>query len=152
MIEMREIRNFTFQEFINSDEAIKNNIDNIPINFDIVENICFMALFLQNLRDYIKSPIVINSGYRCPSLNYLVGGSKNSQHLKGEAADIIAPKYGNCYELSKAIINSNLEFEFDQLIYEGSWVHISAKKTDNRKEILTKDLSGKYLKGIHKLY
>src|SRR5690606_25195101 len=35
-------------------------------------------------------PIIINSGYRCPTHNRNVGGAKNSQHMYGKAADIRA--------------------------------------------------------------
>lgn len=43
---------------------------------------------LQQLRDVIGKPIIINSGYRTKEYNKRVGGSPNSQHLKGKAADI----------------------------------------------------------------
>lgn len=44
---------------------------------------------LQKLRDLVKRPIMINSGYRTPEHNKKVGGSPNSQHLLGKAADIV---------------------------------------------------------------
>jgi uncharacterized protein YcbK (DUF882 family) len=34
------------------------------------------------------------SGYRCPKLNRLIGGAKNSQHITAQAADIIIPGFG----------------------------------------------------------
>jgi len=43
---------------------------------------------LQELRDIINKPIIITSGYRCPSYNKKIGGYVNSPHLLGEAADI----------------------------------------------------------------
>lgn len=43
---------------------------------------------LQPLRDELGWPIRISSGYRCPELNELIGGSPKSQHVLGEAADI----------------------------------------------------------------
>lgn len=43
---------------------------------------------LQALRDLIKKPIIVNSGYRCAKHNQEVGGARNSQHVKGTAADI----------------------------------------------------------------
>ncbi|MCU7917080.1 MAG: DUF882 domain-containing protein [Candidatus Thiodiazotropha sp. (ex Epidulcina cf. delphinae)] len=43
---------------------------------------------LVDARDYFQRPITINSAHRCTSHNKKVGGSKNSQHLDGKAADI----------------------------------------------------------------
>lgn len=45
---------------------------------------------LQAVRDYFGKPVYINSGYRTPEYNARpsVGGAKNSQHVKGTAADI----------------------------------------------------------------
>lgn len=45
---------------------------------------------LQRLRDMVKKPLAIVSGYRCCEGNASVGGSKYSQHLFGRAADIPA--------------------------------------------------------------
>lgn len=44
---------------------------------------------LERLRKHFDSPIVINSGNRCPEYNKLIGGSSNSQHTRGRAADIV---------------------------------------------------------------
>jgi peptidoglycan hydrolase-like protein with peptidoglycan-binding domain len=44
---------------------------------------------LEELRRAIGNrPIIINSGYRCPTHNRNVGGAKNSQHMYGKAVDI----------------------------------------------------------------
>lgn len=48
---------------------------------------------LQELRDLVGVPIEIFSGYRCESHNKKVGGSKKSQHIVGNAADIYIPGY-----------------------------------------------------------
>ncbi len=45
---------------------------------------------LDRLRKNIRRPIRVTSAYRCPIHNRRIGGSKNSQHLKGRAADIHA--------------------------------------------------------------
>lgn len=47
-----------------------------------------LIIKLQELRDVIGEPIYINSAYRCPTHNKVVGGASDSQHLKGKAADI----------------------------------------------------------------
>lgn len=50
---------------------------------------------LQIIRDYVKLPIVVNSGYRCPEHNKRVGGVANSQHIFGKAADIYVEGWSN---------------------------------------------------------
>ena len=43
---------------------------------------------LTYIREHFDKPVHINSGCRCESHNASVGGSDNSQHLVGRAADI----------------------------------------------------------------
>lgn len=43
---------------------------------------------LQRLRDRVGRPLIIVSGYRCPTHNTRVGGATRSRHLAGDAADI----------------------------------------------------------------
>ena len=44
---------------------------------------------LETIRNYFDAPVIINSGYRTPSWNAKVGGTPNSYHCKGMAADIV---------------------------------------------------------------
>lgn len=70
------------------------------------------------------APIIVTSGYRCPALNAAIGGAKNSQHMRGEAADIICPRFGGPVEVATALRDSGVEY--DQLLLEfGRWVHVS---------------------------
>jgi len=55
----------------------------------IQSNVWALAQELQVLRDEVKKPIKIMSGYRCKTHNTKVGGAKQSQHMTGRAADII---------------------------------------------------------------
>lgn len=73
--------NFKLEEF--------NSKDGLPMPFDVAENVFNLIDELQVLRNYFGVPIHINSGYRSPQHNRKVGGSKNSQHLLGNAADIV---------------------------------------------------------------
>ena len=91
---------------------------------------------LDPLREWYGKPITVNSGYRCPQLNRLVGGAASSQHLKGEAADITA---GSKEANRKLFDYIKSHLPFDQLIDEKnySWVHVSYKRDgNNRKQIL----------------
>lgn len=70
-------------------------------------------------------PMPLNSGYRCPALNALVGGQKDSQHLKAEAIDFRCPTFGDPRRIVEALIPLVEIIGIDQLILEGTWVHAS---------------------------
>ena len=81
-------KNFTLDELTASATAKQQHIINAP-GVDEVCNLCALVHHvLQPLRDAMGEAIKIGSGYRCPQLNKAVGGVSNSQHVKGEAADI----------------------------------------------------------------
>ena len=63
-----------------------------------------------------------------------IGGSSTSAHCRGEAVDFTAPAFGTPKEICKAIIKSGIVF--DQLIFEGAWVHIAFDATP-RRSVLT---------------
>jgi hypothetical protein len=91
---------------------------------------------LDKVREMWGKPIGANSGYRSPELNRAVGGARNSQHLRGEAADITAGSKEENRKLFDLIVASDIPF--DQLIDESGykWLHISYCKDDNRKQVL----------------
>ncbi len=126
--------NFKISELVYSDTAIKHNINNMPdINsLDNMLNLIFYVL--QPLRDKIKKPIIITSGFRNVEVNKLVNGAKNSQHTKGQAVDFII-KGMTVTEIINFIKSSGVEY--DQLIDEyNQWVHISFVKGKNRRQVL----------------
>lgn len=90
---------------------------------------------LDPVRELWGKPIIVNSGFRCPVLNSAVGGSKTSQHMRGEAADITTGTREGNARLFDMIVESGLPF--DQLIdeYGYKWIHISYS-SKNRKQIL----------------
>ena len=87
-----------------------------------------VANVLDPARERYGRPVAVNSGYRCQIHNAAVGGVRNSQHTKGEAADIRPREVGKIIEqLGK----------FDQLIYYPTFVHVSWKRSgQNRKQII----------------
>lgn len=113
---------FTLAEATHSDLAIRKCIDNTPSS-EIISNIAEAADGLEEIRDFLDSPIYVSSWYRSPKLNVAVGSSTTSAHVKGWAIDFIAPKFGTPIEICRAIVNSDIQY--DQLIYEGTWIHIS---------------------------
>lgn len=126
---------FKFIEMIRSAKADEFSIDNFPKDCDVIDNIIFTMECLDKIRDEYGLPLYISSGYRCPELNKKVGGKEKSQHLKGQAADV---NLGSV-EKNRAFFNwCQFNADFDQLIDESNyqWVHISFKKSGNRKQIL----------------
>lgn len=139
--------NFSLEELIASQVAVRRGIDNSPPPA-IVSNLVRLAAALERVRALAGRPIAVSSGYRCPPLNAWVGGASNSMHRSGLAADItcsgIAPK-------ALAILIRDSDIQFDQLIYEGTWVHIGLSADEPRRQVLTANFSGgsaTYSKGI----
>ena len=88
---------------------------------------------LQPLRELYGKPIKINSGFRSVMVNKFVKGATNSQHLKGEAADIDA---GSKEENEKLFNLIRENFVVDQCIneYDFAWIHVSYKTQGNRNQ------------------
>ena len=126
---MKRFKYFNLDEFTNSTTAKKHHIDNSLPN-ELYDNAECLLTHLDRIRERYGKPIYINSGYRCPKLNKLVGGKPNSQHTKAQAVDL---RWDN--DLWNLIVN---EFDFDQLINEcnGSWIHLSYTNKTNRHQIL----------------
>lgn len=127
---------FTIAELTRSATAQSRGIDNTPVPaaLDALEGL--IANILDPVRERWGAPIRVNSGYRSPMLNKAVNGAVNSQHARGEAADITAGDPVANRRLFEIIISSGLEF--DQLIDERnySWLHISYAKGRNRNQVL----------------
>ena len=92
---------------------------------------------LDPLREKVGA-IRVNSGYRTPAHNKQIGGATNSQHCRGEAADIF-PLKKDIDEVFSIIIR---EFKYDQVILERNnagarWIHISYNTAGNRQKAMT---------------
>jgi hypothetical protein len=97
-------------------------IDNTP-SPQVIENLKLLAGDLLELVRMLLGPVHINSGYRSPELNAMVGGQPTSQHCEGLAADFIVTRF-TLQEATRRIRGQHIIF--DQLIYEfGGWIHIS---------------------------
>ena len=128
---------FTPDEMIHSDTADRLCIDNTP-DGDVMEHLDeLVTKVLDNLRDGWGRPIIVTSGYRCKELNAAVGGTRNSQHLKGQAADIVSDDFEAFRRFVRRWCKDN---EFDQCIFEHSggreWIHISYVEGRNRRQVL----------------
>ena len=134
---MRLSKNFVLSEITRSNTAKRLGIDNEPTKKDLENLQRIVTNLLQPLRNHL-GPIRISSGYRSKELNRAIGGSNKSQHSKGEAVDIQFWRDGQMCnkEVYDWIIDNAIEF--DQMIneFDFSWIHISLKKSNNRREVL----------------
>lgn len=117
-------KHFKGSEITYSYKAEENGIDNTPTDDEIINNLNHTLQRLNAIREGYGKPIIISSGYRCPELNELVGGAKNSKHLTGLAVDL---KWD--VDLVEYLIEN---CSFDKLIREKSgnvkWIHIQFRK------------------------
>ena len=130
-------RFFTLAELTHSNTAVAEGIPNQPGAAEGTQLQALCAAVLDPLREAVGKPIKINSGYRGPQLNRRIGGATDSQHLRGQAADIQTGAM-SVLELFKTVIRLGLPF--DQLIYEArnatsKWVHVSHDTARRRGEI-----------------
>jgi hypothetical protein len=133
--------NFSLAEMVKSETALRHDMDNTPGEAEI-ENLKRLAeKVLQPVRDHYGKGVKVNSGYRHPEVNAKVGGSKTSDHCKGQAADIEIPGVANA-ELAQWI-SENLDFTqvilefYTQGIPDSGWVHVSYDPQNLKKQVLT---------------
>ena len=107
-IDIQLTQNFYLSEFCTTSQ----NFEFFKMPIEYFENIKHLANLLQKLRDYMKKPVKISSGYRPEALNAMVDGVKNSYHLVGAAADIY---FENDDEFDKAW--SFLEIKFENFLF-----------------------------------
>lgn len=140
---MQLTEHFTLEELTATSHR---EIDNTP-PIDVVDKLKCTARGLEHVRLLLGVPVIVSSGYRCRALNEAVGGAANSQHMQGEAADFIAPKYGTPFEICRLLEASDLRY--DQLIFEGTWVHVSfVDYRPPRRSVLTWRKGGGYEVGL----
>lgn len=152
---MQLTSNFSLKELTTSDTAIRKGLDNTP-NETVTANLKLLAEnILQPIREHYGKSVKVNSGYRSPEVNASVGGSKTSDHCKGQAADIEINGVANG-DLAKYIVDN---FKFTQVILEfytqgvpdSGWVHVSYDPQDLKCQALTavkKDGKTVYLPGL----
>ena len=133
-------KNFTLEEMCET----TSHLPNVPNQQQIDSLKLLVEKVTQPARDLMGIPIHINSGFRSLEVNRDKGGADSSQHCKGEANDM------DCADNAKLFNLIKNNFLFDQLIWEGGnsiqpdWVHVSYKKTGNRKQCLRmKIINGK---------
>lgn len=152
---MKLTANFSLNELTQSETALRKGLDNTP-NEEVIANLKMLAeKVLQPVREHYGKGVKVNSGYRSPDVNASVGGSKTSDHCKGQAADIEIPGIANA-DLAQ-YIKDNLQFTqlilefYTQGIPDSGWVHVSYDPANLKCQTLTavkKDGKTVYLPGI----
>ena len=145
----------SYKEATHSNTALRRGIDNIPD----VEEIEHMKLIAEKvfepLRKFVGGPIKINSFYRSPELNIAIGGSKKSQHCKGQAIDL-DDTYGHRTNASMFTYIKN-HLDFDQIIWEfgddknPAWVHVSYVSEDENRRRCLKAFKDKNNKTVYSI-
>lgn len=127
---MKLTEHFSFEELIQSDTAKQRGIYNVP---DAEQAACIALLaanVLEPARKEYGHPIEVTSGYRSERLNKVVGGKQNSQHMRGQAADLQADNLERLYDIVHEL------GVYDQLLLESNgksrWIHVSFNPDGNR--------------------
>ena len=134
------MKHFSISELTSSATALREGIDNRPSKCAYHLLHVLVQQLLDPIREAWGEPIVVSSGYRCKELNTLIGGVKNSHHMLGCAADLIAGNRADHRKLFKMIQKMQQEgrIKFTQLIWEGNgrWIHISYVPGDLRCQVI----------------
>ena len=144
-------KHFSVLEVTSSEIAATHKIDN-TVPRELWQTIAHTAAKMDEVREILEQPIRVDSWYRCPKLNELVGSKPTSQHLLGEAVDFVCPNFGNPLEICKRLWTKGIQF--DQLILEHTWVHVSFASpilnpdAKPRKQVLSLLSSGGYASGL----
>lgn len=133
--------NFSLHELTKSETALRMGLDNTPGPVETEYLKILAERVLQPIRDHFQKGVKVNSGYRSPDSNAAVGGSRTSDHCKGQAADIEIPGVPNA-ELAQWIMDN---LDYTQLILEfytpgipdSGWVHVSYNPDSLKKQELT---------------
>lgn len=130
-------RHFTLEELTVSQTAVRAGLPNTPSQA-AQNNLRLTAAMLEQVRVLLRNrAIKVTSGFRSVAVNELLGSHVTSGHCQGLAADFICPNFGTPRQICEAIVASDIVF--DQLIYEGSWIHISTvtRSKKARRQVLT---------------
>lgn len=131
-------------------QVTSTGLDNTAASIAHKEAILNTATNMEVVRAILnRLPIHINSWYRSPEVNKAVGGVPNSEHAIGQAVDFVCPRFGSPFQVAVELSKYANILNYNQLIYEGTWVHISFPPdgTRGKKQLLTMK-KGKYYQGL----
>lgn len=137
---------FTWSELTASGAANRRGLDNTPDSTARRRLTSLVKVVLDPLRVRLGGPIKVTSGYRSKAVNDAIGGSKTSQHMRGEAVDMMPPSALGALGFARWIDSTGIPY--DQLIWydlgRGGHVHISYRQSGNRRQILHAPTGGGY--------
>lgn len=141
---MKLSKNFALAELIEAGSARRLGLEEQfnPSDEVIINMTKLCCNVLQPLREAVGSPIQITSGFRSPKVNKAVGGAKNSDHLKGKAADVQLWINGQNRNQLLFDMVLKLKLPFKQMIdefgtdEEPAWIHISYDEDNLKQECL----------------
>lgn len=142
---------FTLEEATVSQTASRLGIDNTHVGPSVLIAATKTATKMEKVRVLLASPITVTSWIRCLDLNRALGSKDTSQHIQGEAVDFICPAFGSPLDICKKLIEQKLLVNWDQLILEHTWVHVSWNSIPNgtqRNSVLSLLQSGGYANGL----
>lgn len=134
---------FSLEELTHSLTAVRMGIDN-TLGADVLPHLVVLAQGMEQVRAVLGRPININSGYRSEELERVLctkdfyawckrhGKSaltaweeyfERKGHPKGYCADFTCHAFGAPEKIVRTIKAAGVKF--DQLIEEGTWVHVS---------------------------
>lgn len=143
---------FTIEEFTSSGTAKRIGSPNQPNEIEL-GNLKQVARRMEAVRFLLNdAPIKVTSAFRDERTNKAVGGVANSDHRLGWAVDFHATKYGTPFDICNRLVAANRAgvLQFDQLIHEHTWVHISFNPRMRNQLLTLKKGGGGYLSGIVK--
>lgn len=143
---------FDWAEVTRSDTASRKGIDN-SLPSALLPAVQKTATKLERVRAVLGAPIHVTSWYRCLALNAVLGSKPTSKHVLGEAIDFDAPSYGNPKDICLRLVARKEIIQWDQLILEHGWVHISWNSIPNgeqRGQVLSLLSNGTYAMGLTK--
>jgi len=145
---MNLTEHFTLAEMTTSEVALRKGLDNTPTP-EVLENLYELAATMEKVRTLLGCAIHVNSAYRSPKVNAAVGGVSTSAHCTGDACDFTAPDFGTPTEIAITIVDSS-DIHYDQIIAEGTWVHLSIKEPMRGQALTAHFANGKvsYTAGI----
>lgn len=140
---------FTLREFLYSKKAVEHGIANLADHETLARGYKTAAC-MERVRNLLGKPIDVSSWFRSPEVNTLVGSKPTSQHPFGEAVDFTCPLFGTPLDICRAIIKNQDIIQFDQLILEHTWVHISfaIRSGKPKGQVLSLLASGGYAPGL----
>lgn len=101
---------------------------NVPNAAETKALVALCSSLLEPVRSKFGA-VSIHSGYRSKAVNEAIGGSKTSQHMKGEAADFHCPA-AKLEDIMRWIVTES-GLAYGQVILEGhtagepTWIHLS---------------------------